>query len=250
MLKKRLFSLLLCISLLLGLVPMSAAAGDPVVFNPTAQGPMRYTVNGVTKTDTLEKAWNAVASSAGGTLTLRQDITAQNGSFGSGTGFRGGALVVPRGCQVTLDLAGRKLDRKLTAPSDTGSVLIVEGELTIKDSNDTGRGAIMGGSSTSSGGGITVRSGGTLNLQRGGILANASQTAGGGIYNQGTVNMTGGKISDNKGGGVYQGGVFKVSGGASIAGNSGTANTYLPANRTLTVSGLSKIGRASCRERV
>ena len=75
MLKKRLFSLLLCISLLLGLVPMSAAAGDPVVFNPTAQGPVRYTVNGVTKTDTLEKAWNAVASSAGGTLTLRQDIT-------------------------------------------------------------------------------------------------------------------------------------------------------------------------------
>lgn len=243
MLKKRLFSLLLCISLLLGLVPMSAAAGDPVVFNPTAQGPVRYTVNGVTKTDTLEKAWNAVASSAGGTLTLRQDITAQNGSFGSGTGFRGGALVVPRGCQVTLDLAGRKLDRKLTASSDTGSVLIVEGELTIKDSNDTGRGAIMGGSSTSSGGGITVRSGGTLNLQRGGILANASQTAGGGIYNQGTVNMTGGKISDNKGGGVYQGGVFKVSGGASIAGNSGTANTYLPANRTLTVSGLSSSER-------
>ena len=235
MLKKRLFSLLLVISMLLTWIPAAGA----VTFDPLGEGPVRYLVDGVTRSSTLQTAWNAaVAANNSATVTLRQDLTGTNGSLGTGAGFRGGALLVPRGTKVTLDLAGHYLDRKLTAASADGSAIIVEGELILKDSNDRARGAVMGGNSTTAGGGITVASGGVLKMQGGNVTGNTSQLTGaGGIDNRGTVEMSGGKVTSNKGGGLRQGGTLKLSGAANIAGNSDTANLYLLPNKTASVSG-------------
>ena len=235
MLKKRLFSLLLVISMLLTWIPAAGA----VTFDPLGEGPVRYLVDGVPRLSTLQTAWNAaVAANNSATVTLRQDLTGTNGSLGTGAGFRGGALLVPRGKKVTLDLAGHYLDRKLTAASADGSAIIVEGELILKDSNDRARGAVMGGNSTTAGGGITVASGGVLKMQGGNVTGNTSQLTGaGGIDNRGTVEMSGGKVTSNKGGGLRQGGTLKLSGAANIAGNSDTANLYLLPNKTASVSG-------------
>lgn len=236
MLKKRLFSLLLAISMLLTWIPSAAGA---VTFDPLGEGPVRYLVDGVTRSGSLQTAWNAaVSANRSATVTLRQDLTGTGGSLGTGAGFRGGALLVPKGKQITLDLAGRRLDRQLTAAGADGSVIIVEGELVLKDSNDAARGAVMGGNSTTAGGGITVAGGGVLKLEGGNITGNQSQLTGaGGIDNRGTVEMSGGKVTANRGGGFRQGGSLKISGAANIAGNNDTANLYLPVNKTVTVGG-------------
>jgi len=90
--------------------------------------------------------------------------------------------------------------------------------------------------------GVTVDSGGTLILYSGEILGNTVYgvgmpqlvggygSYGGGVYNSGVFEMSGGKISGNlasigRGGGVYNSGTFKLSGG-EISGNSATTSTF------------------------
>ena len=155
------------------------------------------------------------------------------------------------------------------------SVLNVLGTLTITDATPTGM--IMGGHTTTNGGGITVGSDGTLTLQGGNIVSNEAKmlnektgngggvsvsgnfimsggsvqnnTAdgnGGGVYiaDKAAFAMSGGEISGNKAGGhaggVYVGGSFSVSGTVIIKDNKvgvNASNVYLPTGKTITVSG-------------
>jgi hypothetical protein len=160
-------------------------------------------------------------------------------SFGTGAGFydgtnQAGSICVPTGKYITLDLNGFTIDRNLNEPcSDYGGWVIANlGTLTIRDSG-TG-GTITGGytgkfvDGSKSGGGIY--NAGTLTLSGGTITKNADGEKGGGVYNaeNASFTMTGGNISANIaatgkggytcGGGVYNDGTFTMTGG-EISGN-------------------------------
>ena len=162
---------------------------------------------------TLTTPWNALKSAfaAGGNVTLTKSYTAPAGEF----------LTVGNAKTVTLDLNGWTIDRGLTnsAAVSNGYVILVESgsTLTIKDTG--GNGTIKGGNNTGNGGGI---------------------------YNNGTLNIQGGRITGNKvadgqnGGAIYNNGTLTMRGAPYITGNmaNGTANNvYLPAaHPTITIS--------------
>ena len=141
-----------------------------------------------------------------------------------------GALNVPVGRNVRIDLNGKTIDRGLKneQPVKDGNVIDVKGTLTV-----TGSGTITGGKNSDDGGGVIV-DGGTFNLTGGTIKGNAAN-CGGGVFvtNSGEFNMyveTGkeapvitGNTADVNGGGVYvaENGTFTLSGG--IVGSTDTS---------------------------
>ena len=153
----------------------------------------------------------------GGTITLTKDIS-YSGSQG--------ALVVPSGKTVTLDLNGYKIDRQLMSATKKGSVIQVKGTLIINDSK--GGGIITGGyvdrekDKYDGGGGLYIYSGGKVTLNSGSIYGNKSYGKGPGvcICPGAEMTMNGGSISYNvntkldSAGGVYVQG--SSSGGGAV----------------------------------
>ena len=157
------------------------------------------------------------ALAQGGNVTLTQSVTATAGQ---------GALVVPGGSTVRLDLNGNAIDRGLTSAAENGYVILNNGILTISDS--AGGGVITGGNNTVNGG--AVFNNGTLVLASGSITGNTAGESGAGVWNEssGLFSMTGGTITGNTaigwhGGGVYNGGTLNLSGG-SIVNNEAKGN--------------------------
>ena len=179
---------------------------------------------------------------SGATIRLAYNITADY--------VHDTALVVGSGKNITIDLNGRTLDRRLTghdAAAD-GYAIKNEGTLTITDSSSAQTGKITGGNCTGSGGGIY--NSGTLTLSGGSITGNASATWGGGVYlpdgTNAVLNLNGGSITNNtcvnNGGGVHVSGTatMTVSGNPVVSGNmkSGTVNNInLAADAVIMVSG-------------
>ena len=133
-------------------------------------------------------SWAALnaAVANGGVLQLSKSLTAENTD---------GALVVPAGKTVVLDLNGFNLNRNLASAQADGCVIINNGTLAIM-----GEGEIKGGNNSDNGGGIVNN--GTFTLYGGKITANhAAQGAGvyNSVANNGTVGfwMTGGLIDGN-----------------------------------------------------
>ena len=159
--------------------------------------------------------WLQEEMEKGGTIKLQQDITCDDQDLGP--------LVVPAEKTVTLDLNGHTLNRGLSNGQavDNGSVIVVNGTLTVTDSSTEKNGVITGGNSSGFGGGVYV--------------------------NHGSFTLSGGSISGNGadvGGGVYvnERGTFILSGDPSITGNTeGTgentkaSNVYLK-DKTITVT--------------
>ena len=199
--------------------------------------------NGAQQLFELTENWTA---ETGGSYGTRFSADADNTSAVSDyskpfTAY--GALCVPSGANVVLDLKNYTLDRALTASKDGGHVIVVVGTLTIK-----GNGIIKGGY-TGQGGGICVHSGGKFILNGGTIESTVSTKEGGTVSvginkknagpasagdDKATFIMNGGTISNNTargtgGGGVYVGvvGEFEMNGG-TISGNSTkhSDNTY------------------------
>ncbi len=126
-------------------------------------------------------------------------------------------IVIPTGANVTIDLNGHTL-----TGVEGGSVITVNGTLTLKDS--AGTGTITGGTGTDIedgsliycvGGGVYVTASGEFYMEGGTIYNNAieSDTAdsryGGGVYVEGYFLMEGGAISENT---AYLGGGVAVKG--------------------------------------
>ncbi|MBR4204279.1 MAG: hypothetical protein IKQ92_02240 [Clostridia bacterium] len=169
-------------------------------------------------------AWEDLqaAFSAGDAVTLTNDVTAGAGSA---------ALTVPRGKSVTLDLGGFTLSRGLSSSQDNGSVIIVNGTLTVVDGSSGQTGVITGGSTNGVGGGVWVKKNGSFTMNAGTISGNSAQSTGGGVYVSGTgssFTMCGGTITGNtarNGGGIGQNstGDITVTGGI-VTGNTATNN--------------------------
>ena len=112
------------------------------------------------------------------------------------SGFDNAGLTVS--ANSTLALGSYKIDRKLSTVTENGYVIkVASGTLTV-----TGTGQITGGNNSGNGGGVFVE-GGTLVLSGGNITGNIA-TLGGGVYNGGTLQMSGAPIvTGNTGGNIY-----------------------------------------------
>ena len=151
-------------------------------------------------------------------------------------------IYVPAGVTATIDLAGYTIDRGLTSEMTNGSVIIVEGSLTITDASTGGK--IQGGYDAGVGylyttSCVKVLKGASFNLQGGTIIgrvqdcdytvsvvenSNFTMTGGKitggetGVLALGNVTLTGGEISGNSMG-VRVGKNFSISGNPVITGN-------------------------------
>ncbi len=99
-------------------------------------------------------------------------------------GYYYGALLVPTGCTVTLNLGTFTIDRALTAAKANGFVIAVYGKLTVTGTT----GKIYRGYNTTTGGGVYVASGGTC-YWNGGIIDTCKAQDGGGVYNAGAFRI-------------------------------------------------------------
>ena len=130
-------------------------------------------------------------------------------------------LHVPVGKHVVLDLNGHTINGE----HSDGSVITVDGELTLRDSS--GGGMITGGNDDARGGGICVYETAVFNMEGGTICGNQAPLGGGVAVFIGTFNMTGGSICDNQctgagGGLLVEGGTANISGGL-ISGNTSSS---------------------------
>ncbi len=163
-------------------------------------------------------------------VILNSDWIAENSatlttSFGEGLGFEYGALIIPKGANITLDLNNKILNRNLTTAVKNGNVIINNGSFQILDSSTEKKGTITGGNigdfeDARPGGGIDNR--GYMVMSSGRIANNRSYSIAGGVYNVGTFIMNGGEIVDNNvygrpkgssGGGITSAGKFIMHGG-------------------------------------
>ena len=172
---------------------------------------------------------------------------------------------------VTLDLNGRTLNRGLSEAAADGHVLkIISGsKLTVEDSGNIGtikggyaneggaidnygtlivnKGNIRENKTTSRGGGIINRSGGLVTINGGSIADNTAvingsggNNNGGGIYNLGTVTMSGGSLYHNsavEGGGIWNAGTFTFSGGTVQANVGDRGGGVFAGSGTVTITG-------------
>ena len=206
--KKRILSIILALCMVFCLVPTTALAAT-------------QTAGSWSELQTLINQTNNLS------VTLSSDIS-----------WGGSSLTVPTGKTVTLDLNGKAIDAK-----SNGTVLVVNGTLTIKNSGadlagpiGVGAGPITGNikngkASDQEAGGILVAGGGKLVMNSGWLTncvdASSKISAAGGIYvsKNAVFEMTGGIITGCVGSdllcaaGVVNYGTFTMSGNATISGS-------------------------------
>ena len=206
--KKRILSIILALCMVFCLVPTTAL-------------PATQTAGSWSELQTLINQTNNLS------VTLSSDIS-----------WGGSSLTVPTGKTVTLDLNGKAIDAK-----SNGTVLVVNGTLTIKNSGadlagpiGVGAGPITGNikngkASDQEAGGILVAGGGKLVMNSGWLTncvdGSSKISAAGGIYvsKNAVFEMTGGIITGCVGSdllcaaGVVNYGTFTMSGNATISGS-------------------------------
>lgn len=112
-------------------------------------------------------------------------------SFGEGIGFSNGAIFVPVGANIVLDLNGYTIDRK--APEQGGKVLLIMGTLKLIDNSTSSSGKLTGGNR----GCVEVQTGGSFLMDNGTISGNGGYSGGAVFLSGGTFTMNGGTISNN-----------------------------------------------------
>ena len=233
--KRRLLAGVLTFVMLLSLLPTAVLALDEAPTQGTPTEVSQEAQNG----DQQQQKTEAI-SSVGGELTpgsyvLNEDVTLTTD------------LTVPANAAVTLDLNGNTL-----RGTGSNSVIVVYGELTVKDSSGNNSGQITGGVGYASGGGngggaISIESGGKCTLEGGtltGNHCNGYNYNAGGVYAKGTAEfyMTGGVITGNtanrQGGGVFGGGssTIVISGG-EISNNTAQFGGGVCYNGKMTMTG-------------
>lgn len=227
------------LSVLLTLVMLVPAFGSfPVIASTGSAVAQVIDSNGyATDYSTFEAAWKAAVGGKT-TFKLLSDWSG-NGKFGASEAsldsslyFNGGALSVPSGYTVTIDLNGHTINRSkgVNQITNDGSVIrLFDGaSITINDTSESKNGSIEGGSSNY-GGGIYAPSNNTVTMN-GGKIRLCNGYYGGGVYldSNSKFIMNGGRIEHNTGyygGGVYteDDAVFETHGG-EISENRATAD--------------------------
>ena len=171
------------------------------------------------------------ALNTGGTVSLDSDVIASASDE---------ALIVPQGVTVTLDLNGHTINRGLSEVAENGSVIVVQGTLTVRDS---GSGGTITGGFAELGGGIANN--GTLIIEGGSIEGNCAVYDGGGIYNSGTLAMRGGTVTGNTagryGGGVLHNATLTMEGTPVVWDNT-PSNLYLPEGKRIRITNTMNTG--------
>ena len=149
-----------------------------------------------------EQLQNDIKQSNQTEFTLTQDIFAPDSVSG--------ALNIPGGKNIVLDLNGYTLSRNRSSALGTGQVVCVQknATLTVRDSSRLKTGKITGGWAQYNGAGIYVY--GTLIFESGSVTGNRCGEKGGGIFlNGGSATISGGVIDNNTsaqyGAGIYCG---------------------------------------------
>ena len=144
-----------------------------------------------------DRAWLVLHQYDMGADMRKKDIPYLNSSSKDYVdSFQDGGILVPEGCDITLDLNGNTIDRKAEFKFiNDGEVFHVKdgATLTIIDSNPTVDGdnsvngikiyggIIRGGSSSNGGGAIQIKNGGTVYIEGGTFCRNSSSDDGGAI---------------------------------------------------------------------
>ncbi len=251
------------LSLPVGVLATNESGLFEVYQNKASEGYVDYfNIEGgklVASYETFEEAWNEAVKLAP-TITSEQenqivvrlprDLKAINGSFGTGDGFDGGAIKVPDGKIICLDLHTYSIDRGLTSATKNGYVISVgeKAEITIgstrvnKDEwNDGINSKITGGCNSGNGGGILLKANAKAVVLQGVDVSGNIANSGGGVYLEGessklelygSVTANNATALLNGGGGIGIGGESAVvSGGGDISGNSASygGGVYLDA---------------------
>lgn len=170
--------------------------------------------------DSISEAWaSATTSKCDAKIVLLEDWTAnENGYFGSGKGFKNGAISLSS-CfsSITLDLNGKTINRGLNSATSNGQVFHLSNSklLTVTDSSEEKTGMITGGFNKGKGGAFFV-SCTNLKVENVTIADNTCTERGGAFYimtqdtedgsESSCVTVDNCKISSNKattGGAVY-----------------------------------------------
>ena len=163
----------------------------------------------------------------------------------------GSAITINTSVSVTIN--NLKITGGTGMPSGAGIFNNSSGNLTLSS------GCLVTGNSTSSwGNGGGVYNKGTLTITGAEISGNTCDFSGGGVNNEGTLIMSSGKISGNTAGtagvGVYNVRTFKMTGG-TISSNKSTGSSVIgagvyqaDANATFFMSGTAVIGDSSATE--
>ena len=239
--KRRLLAILLSLTLMLSLVPTAwAAENDDLTQESAAGEPNGQTQTEETTKETLTGTEPTVITAESESLNTGSYVLTENVKLKK-------ALTVPEGAVVSIDLKSKTL----TGPG-SDSVIVVNGELTVKDSSGNNSGKITGGIGHASdggngGGAISIESGGKCTLEGGTLTGNHCNSYNynaGGVYAKGTAEfyMTGGVITGNtanrQGGGVFGGGssTIVISGG-EISNNTAQFGGGVCYNGRMTMTG-------------
>lgn len=179
---------------------------------------------------------------AGSALTVNKSgltVTITDLTITGGNAENGGGINLAAGT-VNLESGAKVSSNKATSGGSGAGVYVASGAtLNIKDGSAIFSNSAYTGTITGAG----VFNSGTVNMSGGSVYSNTAYN-GGGIYNSGTLSMTGGTIggsgtpnsATNAGGAIFQNGTFNVSSGAFVYSGSETSNdVYLPSNKKVTI---------------
>ena len=204
-------------------------------------------------------------SGNGGCILNEGTLELQSGNISSNSAVNGGGIYNTS----ALTISGGNVQSNTASAGNGGGIYNDGADLTVSGGNISSNTANTGGgiynntgkSMTINGGtiqnNITSTDGygggiynyGTLTISGGSITGNgySSNTVyvakGGGIYNCGTLNISGGTIQTNKatasGGGIYQGGTINMSGSPNVTNNTvsnAANNVYLPSGVKININ--------------
>lgn len=197
----------------------------------------------------FEDGWNAAMDLAGEksemaskgydrvVVDIYTDWIAVNGNFTddawwepNGPGFKNDTIYIPEEARVTLNLNGHTINRGLTHTHSDGEVIYVDEDADFIINGGTNGGTITGGYSDNGAGGIHIKKGANVTLNKVHIIGNHSiSAAGAGIsLVDATLTMNGGSIKDNL--------LYESNGGAIYAEDSTVFlnNVEIKNNQTLT----------------
>ena len=184
---------------------------------------------GTAKYDTLAEALSQVPANTETTITITRDIELDT------------AIKLPATYNLVVDLNDHTINTSAGTIFETTSGTILK----IDDNGPNGTGAMTGG--MVSGGQVTVIknvSGGTVYIRGGTISSNKAQV----IDNNGTMHITGGKITIDYNQGVINnngGAVLNMSGGEIVVPKSGSRRQAIYNKGTVNISGTASLSSAS-----